>query len=303
MNAAQIRRILVKPYLSSSFLCWVVVRFISSSGSLFTIYLYALGIRYLENGFIFPDVVKIFGTYTCIVIATNIIRPSSKQGMNYASEKNLINIQKILIRSSDPKGARRKELVQSLFNLSEGVRVFVTFLGDGGIPAVLHLTSIPIILYFVDSKILIYLIAFIVVYVGISYYFSGIYKDYFVSYDKAREQYLSVMIESDDILKEAKNLIHKIKHLMITVSFTWVSVQNIGAVFQFVVIVTVVLDIFNGTKQISDLVLVVGYTAMYHTYLNQVTKFLQSVMQIRAGVTRFERISRSVHPDSVVLGS
>src|SRR3989344_5210639 len=74
--------------------------------------------------------------------------------------------------------------------------------------------------------------------------------------------------------------------------FIWGSLQNIVAVFQFLVPLVVVADVIAGTRQISDLVLVVGYTKESQGFLNNFTSAYEKFMEVDAGIERLEEDSK-----------
>lgn len=82
--------------------------------------------------------------------------------------------------------------------------------------------------------------------------------------------------------------------------FEWVSVQNLIILFQFIITAIIVIDIVNGFKGISDLVLIVGYTNESKKFLNSITSDLNRIMQVKAGMERVVITSHGAKEGSVI---
>jgi len=82
--------------------------------------------------------------------------------------------------------------------------------------------------------------------------------------------------------------------------YQWISFQDLIALFQFIVIGMIAIDFINGTKQISDLVLIVGYTNESQGFLNSVTSGVDSIMQIEAGIDRLVETTNSGKTTSTI---
>ncbi len=266
---------------------------VSTAGPLITTYIFSRGISALETHQEFIVVIEFFMIFAIILICENTLRLVAKAKIAVYAEEAIMNIQKTLISFIDPIGEDRKEIIQAIRNLTDAIGGFIVFARDSGMGAVINFISVPTILFFIDKKIFLLELALITVYIFTTRIFAKIYEKHFEKLDKAKEHYFSQILISNHVVHQAVELLKILARVVRVWALGWISAQNLIAVFNFFVVFLVVKDIVHGTKQISDLVLIIGYTNQSQGFLNSITTAMESLMQIKAGLERVHVVTKS----------
>jgi ABC-type multidrug transport system fused ATPase/permease subunit len=303
MNPAQIRHEILSRVKIKSVYFWFFVRFINTFFPLAITWIYAKGVETLENGGDAYTVMQIFALLLFAHIMDNLLRIGSRARIRIKLENAFIEFQEALIEKFN-HSKKRIEIVQAIRNLTDAFRNFVTYIINSGLPGFVNFVSIPVILFLIDVKIFIAQMVLIAIYLALVYYLSRIYEKRFELLDVAHENYYASILARKPIksvdrrgnqVKEGVRGVENITFMQ------WVSFQDIIAIFQFIVIYLIVLDYVAGTKQISDLVLIVGYTNQSQGFLNSVTSGVDSLMQIEAGVDRVVETTNAGEKVSAIL--
>jgi ABC-type multidrug transport system fused ATPase/permease subunit len=131
--------------------------------------------------------------------------------------------------------------------------------------------------------------------------FSRIYERRYEGFNKSREYYYAEMQISNEVDDEAEYIRKRIKEVNDVAFFEWTTLQSIVTLFQFYILYLITKDIFAGTKHISDMVLIFGYTKETQVFLNAITGMIERLMEVRAGAERLVVVSNKEEPVSSIL--
>ena len=293
MNPAQIKQTVFDKFNIQKLYFWLFLRVISTFLPLAFTWIFAKGVAALENGQELKSVVEIFLVLLIVQVTENLIRLGAKTRIHIQVQSMFIEIQEAFVGMAG-SATNRVEIMQSIRNLTNALIGFVMYIVNSGMPGLVQFVSIPIILFLIDKKIFIAEVILIVVYLGIVYYYSKIYEKRFESLDQAHESFYTSILEGKEekeVDQQGKSVISGIKGVENITLFQWVTMQDLIAIFQFIVVFLIAIDYINGTKQISDLVLIVGYTRESQGFLNSITSGVDSFMQVEAGVERLVETS------------
>ena len=198
------------------------------------------------------------------------------------------------------KAKNRKPTIQAIRNLTRSIQLFSNHFINNGIASLVSFVTVPFILFFLDKRIFWVELALIIVYLTITLFYAYRYEKQFERYDETREKYFLKMGHSNKVSHRGAAMIKAIEKLQNIRFFEWVSVQNLIILFQFIITAIIVIDIVNGFKGISDLVLIVGYTNESKKFLNSITSDLNRIMQVKAGMERVVITSHGAKEGSVI---
>ncbi len=299
MSSAQIVISIVNAFRDKKFLMWLLVLIISATGPLITTYIFSRGVNALETNQSLKSVVMIFFLFLGVSMVEAVIRIAAKTRLHWFIETKLIRLQEGFIKTVKIRSKHRRPVVQSVRNLTRAVQTFSNYFINSGVAGLVSFISVPFILYFVDKQVFFVEMALILVYLVVTYFFAVKYEKQFERYDESRERYFIRMQKSNKLGQRGRRMGEAIARLQDIRFFEWVSVQNTILVFQFIITFMVVVDIVNGYKGISDLVLIIGYVTQSQRFLNSVTGDINRLMQVRAGIERLVITSHGAKTGSV----
>ena len=294
MPKKQITLLILSAVRNRPFILWFGVRVFSTAGTLVTTYLFASVVRALENKKGIEEILIILGILLGVQIIENFLRLLSKTRIEYYSSRLVITLHQVLLGASSNGKPPRKELVQAVINLCQSLDKFLLYLKETGISGVVHFFTVPIILLFIDIRVFALEMILIFIYLGTTFIMTRKYEKIYEKYYESTEGYYAQLFNDGNATASAGKVLINMKFLQNFVFFMWGSLQNIVAVFQFLVPLVIVVDIIGGTKQISDLVLVVGYTKESQGFLNNFTSAYEKFMEVDAGIERLEEDSREI---------
>ena len=299
MDAAQITFFILKKFKDKTFLLWMTVLTVISTAPLIANYLFSKGIEALETHQPLSTVFEVFAIYFAVLIMEHGIRLLAKTKLGHLIEKIIINMQEDMVDQIKETGDKKRKIIQSIRNLSRGIEAFVTDVYEKGVAGFVSFISVPFILLIIDKKIFWVEISLIGIYLALTYYFGKRYERQFERYNEARERYyLKLPTRNFDrhlgyYLSNAKDKLQRIRFQ------EWTTLQTLITVFQLIVTGLIIIDISNGQKTISDLVLIIGYTAQSKLFLNAMTGNFERYMQIVAGIDRLVITTNGAKPGSI----
>lgn len=104
------------------------------------------------------------------------------------------------------------------------------------------------------------------------------------------EKYYSRLLVNDRVKSYAEKVWGKYGDVQSFRFISWFSLQSLVSFFKLSILLLVVRDVFMGTKQISELVLIAGYVVSTKKFLNDVTNIFEYYMEIKAGTRRLEDV-------------
>jgi ABC-type multidrug transport system fused ATPase/permease subunit len=178
----------------------------------------------------------------------------------------------------------RHQSIQAIRNFSDASAMTLTLFRQPGIDSIVSLSIIPIILWFVDLRVFVLEIVYITVYMIIDYYTTQRYVKLRDLQNTKIETYYGKLQESNDVELEQKSFTRHFTRLSNWNFVEWFVLQN-GAVFFYCLILGYsIIAVYSGYKQISDVVLIMGYITSTQTYLNSFSEIKDSLANMTVAV-------------------
>lgn len=283
---------LKKAILNKGMYPWLFLRIVSSFGPLIVTYIFAEGIAAIEHGKPYELVLKIFLSLALVEVLEHLLRVASKAKIAYFTEGSMIQIQEDLVDTINPSEKHRKEVIQTLRNLTQSARKFVEFMYNNGVQGLISFVSVPIILYFVEIRVFYAIMILMFIYMVLTFYFSKLYEKYYEAYNAARERYFAELLAKNAVTRQANVILKKFIGIKRVFFLDWFSLQTLITIFTLAITVIVVKDIYLGLMEISDLVLIIGYVKESKGFLNNTTGAINHYMEVKAGVERVSVASK-----------
>lgn len=260
------------------FLFWVIVRFISAIFPLITIYLFSRTINLIEIksdfSIVFFSIIVIF----IIRVVDNFTRLKSITKLDECVSDIGFDIHNYFISGINPENKlARHESIQTIRNFADSTSWMIRLFRQPGIDSVISLISIPIILIFIDFKIFILEIAYIIIYFFIDYYTTQRYVDLKDIQNTKTEIYYAKLQETNDVDLEQKSFSRHFSRLANWCFTEWFTLQNTAVFFYLFIFAYLITAVSGGTKLISELVLIMSYVASTQDCLNSFSEIKDSL--------------------------
>jgi len=272
------------------FLFWIAVRFISAIFPLITIYLFSRTINLVEIksnfSIIFFSIITIFA----VRIIDNFTRIKSVTKLDECISDIGFDIHNYFINGIKPETKlERHESIQVIRNFAEATSWTLRIFRQPGIDSIISLVSIPIILLFVDFKVFILEIAYIIIYYVIDYYTTQHYINFKDIQNTKTEVYYAKLQETNDVDLEQKTFSRHFSRLANWCFTEWFTLQNTAVFFYVLIFAYLIIAISTGTKLISDLVLIMSYIASTQTCLNSFSEIKDSLADMLVAVNHLAK--------------
>jgi len=272
------------------FLFWFFVRFISSLFPLLTIYLYSQVVSNIENKVALDSILFLVIIIFFVRIIDNFLRLKSLYKLEECISDISFDIHNFFIK--DLKASNKEErhqCIQAIRNFSDASSLTLMLFRQPGIDSVVSLITIPLILLFVDSRVFILEIVYILVYLILDYYTTQRYVVLRDVQNTKTENYFAKLQETNDIDLEQKTYTRHFTRLSNWYFLEWFLIQNCAVFFYCLILGYTIISIYTGAKQISDLVLIVGYIASTQTYLNSFSEIKDNMANMTVAIDHLAR--------------
>jgi ABC-type multidrug transport system fused ATPase/permease subunit len=214
-----------------TFFTWVGVRFLSAIFPLITIYLFSKTINLVETKSGFSAIFFSIIIFTVRII-DNFTRIKSVTKLDHCISNIGFDIHNYFISNIKTRTKlERNQSIQAIRNFADSTSSMLKFFRQPGIDSIISLISIPIILFFVDFKIFILVIAYIIIYYFVDHYTTQHYRNFKDIQNTKTEVYYAKLQETDDVDLEQKTYTRHHSRL-INWNFTeWFTLQNIAVFF------------------------------------------------------------------------
>lgn len=257
---------------------WLFVRFISAILPLITIYLFSQVISLLENKLPLQEVFL----YILIIFVVRILD-------NYLRLKSITNLEQVISNISFDINSyflsdftaenkqERHETVQAVRNFSDASSLTLNILKQPGVDALVSLIFVPLILFFLEFKVFIIVIAYISIYYLIDYYTTQKYMKYRDIQNLKTEVYFAKLQDSNDFDLEQKTYTRYFGRLCKWNFTEWFALQNTAVFFYCLVLLYLIYFYYTGQKTISEVVLIMGYVTQTQVFLNAFSNIKDSL--------------------------
>jgi len=280
-------------------LFWFSIRFLSAILPLLTIYQFSNIIKLLEQGDSFQTILIALLAILFVRILDNYLRLLSIVRLEYEIAAASFDIHDFfLIDLKTQTKDERHEAIQAIRNFSDASSMTLNLVKQPGIDSFVSVILIPPILFFVDFQIFILNIAYILIYFFIDTYTTQRYAYLKNIVNIHTETYYAKLQDSSDFQLEQISWSRHFRRLTNWGFTEWNFLQNAAVFFYCLTFLYLIYLTVNGQKQISDVVLIMGYVSQTQIYLNNFSTLKDSLTDMMVGL---ERLAKSNNISSVNL--
>ena len=281
------------------FLFWVFIRFLSALLPLLTIYLYSQVIDQVEKQVIFSSVFFLILLIFIVRLLDNFVRLKSLEALNQCISNIGFDIHNFFSQDIHTKNKEeRNQTIQAIRNFADASKMTLTLFRQPGIDSIVSLVTIPIILYFVDIRVLVLFISYILVYFIVDYYTTQRYIKLKDIQNTKIENYYSKFQESNDVELEQKAYVRHFTRICNWSFVEWFSIQNVAVFFYSLILAYSAISVYSHILQISDVVLVMGYASSLQTYLNSFSEIKDNLADMTVAV---DHLAKNKHLSTIDL--
>jgi len=257
---------------------WLLVRFLSATLPLVTIYQFSHLIKLVELKTDFITLFYYLIWIFIIRILDNFLRIRSSTKLDYLISNISFEIHNYFLINFNPETKEdRHSSIQAIRNFADATIKTLSLFKQPGIDSIISILFIPVALFFIDFRSFVLIIVYITIYLLINYFTSQHYKELRDFQNTKTESYFAKLQESNDVDLEQNTYTRHFKR-MVNWNFTeWFSLQNTAAFFYSVFLLYQIYQISSGYNHISDVVLVMGYVTQTQTFLNSFTDIWYSL--------------------------
>lgn len=275
-----------------SFFFWLFVRFISAILPLVTIYQFSQVIHLLENHTNFISVLWALVWIFVVRIIDNFLRLRSITKLEYEISEISFDIHNFFLSDLKTESKfERHEIVQSIRNFADASSVTLNLIKQPGIDSIVSLCLIPPILFFLDFRIFVINFAYIFIYYAIDYYTTQRYANLKNILNTHTETYYAKLQESNDFDLEQKSWGRHFQRIANWGFTEWSYLQNTAVLFYSIIFLYLIYTVTTGSKQISDLVMIMGYVVQTQVLLNSLSSIKDSLTDMLVGLERLAKNS------------
>lgn len=259
------------------FIFWVIIRLISAIFPLITIYLFSRTINLIEIKSDFSTVFFSIIIIFIVRIVDNFTRVKSVTKLDECISDIGFDLRNYFVKDISPETKlERHESIQAIRNFADSTSWMIRLFRQPGVDSIISLISIPIILLFVDFKVFILQAAYMTTYFFIDYYTTQRYVDLKDIQNTKTEVYYAKLQDTNDVDLEQKSFSRHFSRLANWCFTEWFTLQNTAVFFYVLIFIYLIFSISNGTKLISDLVLIMSYIASTQGCLNSFSEIKDS---------------------------
>lgn len=269
----------------SALILWTVIRFVSAIFPLITIFLYSRVIKLLEIKAPF----SMLGVTLLLILLSrfidNYLRLLSISKLEYLISNLSMDIHNFFLLDHQPATkAERAVTLQAVRNFSDAAATTLNLIKQPGIDSLVSLIFIPLILFIADFPAFVITFAYILSYYFIDYFTTQRYSHLRDIQNSKTEAYYAKMQENNDFDLEQISYNRHFRRITFWSFKEWSFLQGASVIFYFLTLVYLVFAVLRGEKNISDLVLVMGYATQTQTYLNAFSNIKDSFTDMNIGL-------------------
>ncbi|MFA5532081.1 MAG: hypothetical protein WDA13_00590 [Candidatus Shapirobacteria bacterium] len=281
------------------FLFWLFIRFLSALLPLLSIYLFSLAIKNLETNAVFTSVFFLMILILLVKVVDNFTRLKSVFKLDECISDIGFDAHNYFNKDlkTETKEERHK-IVQAIRNFADASCITLKLFCQPGMDSVVSLIAIPTILFIVDFKIFVLEVAYILIYMIFDYYTTQKYVKFRDIQNTKIESYYAKFQESNDIDLEQKTFTRHFTRLSNWNFIEWFLLQNTAVFFYTLIFAYSIIAVLSGQKQISDVVLIMGYAASSQTFLNSFSEIKDSLTDVTVAI---DHLAKNKHISAVDL--
>lgn len=264
---------------------WTFVRFVSAILPLVTIYLYSLVVEQLETRQTLSVVVLTVIVTFIVRILDNYLRLISITRLEDVISNIGFDIHNFFLSDLESKNKEeRHAAVQAVRNFSDASSVTLNLIKQPGIDSVVSFLFIPIILLTQDFPSFIMTLAYVAIYTAVDSYTTQRYSELKDIQNSKTEAYYAKLQDSNDFDLEQTSYNRHFTRLTKWGFTEWFAIQNIAVFFYCLNLLYLIYVVTTGEREISHLVLVMGYVSQTQTFLNSFSQIKDSLTDMNIGL-------------------
>lgn len=267
------------------FLFWLFIRFLSAILPLITIYLFSEVVKLLEEKSPLNSVIIALVVIFFVRIIDNYLRLKSVTKLEEVISNIGFDIHNFFL--SDIKAESKDDrhaIVQAIRNFADASTMTLNLIKQPGVDSIVSLLLIPVIVFFVDFKVFIITIASIIVYYFIDVFTTQKYAHLKDILNTKTETYYAKLQDSNDFDLEQKSWCRHFSRVTHWGFTEWFTLQNAAVFFYSLTLLYLIIEVTNGTKLLSDLVLLMGYSTQTQVLLNSLSQIKDSLADMEVGL-------------------
>jgi hypothetical protein len=269
----------------TGFFFWLFVRFVSAILPLITIYLYSLVVRQLETKLSLSIVILTVIITFANRLLDNYLRLLSTSRLENVISKISFDIHNYFLSDLTSKSKEdRHAAVQAIRNFSDASSVTLNLIKQPGIDSVVSFLFIPFILLSQDFPSFIMTLSYIIVYTAIDAYTTQRYAQLKDIQNSKTEAYYAKLQDSNDFDLEQTSYNRHFNRLCKWEFTEWFALQNSAVFFYCLNLLYLVYMVSTNQKDLSDLVLIMGYVTQTQTFLNSFSQIKDSLTDMSVGL-------------------
>ncbi|HBP50843.1 MAG: hypothetical protein US85_C0005G0002 [Candidatus Shapirobacteria bacterium GW2011_GWF1_38_23] len=264
---------------------WTFVRFISAILPLLTIYLYSLIVKQLELKLSLSIVFMTVALTFIVRIIDNHLRLISITRLEHIISNIGFDINNYFLFGMESKSKEeRHATVQAIRNFSDASSVTLNIIKQPGIDSVVSFLIIPVILFAVDFPSFVITIAGVSIYLLIDIYTTQRYAQLKDIQNSKTEAYFAKLQDSNDFDLEQASYTRHFNRLCKWGFTEWFALQNSAVFFYCINLLYLIYTVYSGQKDLSHLVLIMGYVTQTQTFLNSFSQIKDSFTDMDVGL-------------------
>ena len=269
----------------TGFFFWLFIRFLSAILPLVTIYLYSLVIKQLQANSSLSTVLFTVASTFIIRIVDNYLRLLSVSRLDYAISNICFDIHNYFLSDLESKSREdRHSAVQAIRNFSDASSVTLDLIKQPGVDSIVSFLFIPFILLAVDFPSFVIVVAYIIVYLAIDAFTTQRYSQLKDIQNSKTEAYYAKLQDSNDFDLEQNSFTRHFLRLCRWAFTEWFFLQNAAVFFYCLNLLYLVFQVSTQQKEISDLVLIMGYVTQTQVFLNSFSQIKDSFTDMNVGL-------------------
>jgi len=264
---------------------WSFVRFLSAILPLLTIYLFSLVVKQLEMKLALSTVIFTVILTFVVRLIDNYLRLISVTRLEKVIGDISFDIHNYFLTDLESESKEsRHATVQAIRNFSDASSVTLNFIKQPGIDSIVSFLFIPVILFIIDFPSLVITLAYIAVYFCIDTYTTQRYAQLKDIQNSKTEAYYAKLQDSNDFDLEQTSFTRHFRRLCRWGFTEWFALQNSAVFFYCLNLLYLVYIVSTGEKDISDLVLIMGYVSQTQIFLNSFSQIKDSLTDMNVGL-------------------
>ncbi|MBP9818244.1 ABC transporter ATP-binding protein [Candidatus Shapirobacteria bacterium] len=267
------------------FLFWLFIRFISAFLPLITIYQFSEVVKLLEQKSDLKSIIISVLWLFAVRIIDNFLRLISVTRLENAISNISFDIHNFLLKDlqSATKEARHQS-IQAVRNFADASSMTLNLIKQPGVDSLVSLIFIPAALLFLDIRIFILVCAYNLMYLFIDKFTTQKYAHLKDILNTKTENYYAKLQETNDYDLEQISYSRHFSRLSHWSFTEWFTLQNTAVFFYTLVLLFLLPEVISGQREISGVVLIMGYVTQTQVLLNSLSQIKDSLTDMLVGL-------------------